>query len=308
MNDKFPGNDFCSKLCKQEAFRRLTELSAPSPPPKPVVIEPVGPPCAIKRCDKSAKEGSKYCSNECRKRAVIEGLEHACLLCKTFPKQPKKHFCGNRCQQDANARAPMVLDVPKTDPRFADVVKQFNATWQSGKAPTVERVCKVINAKATEDAFQKYRMQVEGKGNFAQLKKTPGNENRRWHGTYRHCNLGDSPNNLTTCGNTACSMCNIVRTSFDMKYNVRGAYGMGIYTSAFSSVSHGYTRGQASSTYRAMFLTRIIAGKEHIYSGKAASNLPSGCDSVAVGNNHSMLIVFRNEAVVPAWLVLYKSP
>ncbi|KAG8928949.1 hypothetical protein FRC00_001606 [Tulasnella sp. 408] len=194
--------------------------------------------------------------------AVKQGLEIACLMCTEFPKDPQwADFCGKTCSDKAEKNAPILLDVPKTDPKFADIVKQFNDTWQGSNKPTVHRICTVVNAKAVEDRFQAYRQKVEQAGNWVAQGKTAGNENRR------------------------CRLCCVIRTGFDIKYVAVGVYGLGIYTSAYSSTSHGYTRVATKVwPYRAMFLTRIVTGKDHIFtSGVIDPNAkapPAGYDSV----------------------------
>lgn len=208
----------------------------------------------------------------------------------------------------------MLLDVPATDPKFADIVKQFNDTWKGGYGtrgtalvgapppgnPTIKRVCKVVNTKAVETRYQAYRKQVEATGNFAAQGKPEGNEMRRWHGTQRVCTVGDTAANLTLCTNPACRLCCIIRVSFQTANSVSQANG--IYTSAFSGVSNGYTRAAtAGSPHKAMFLTRIVVGKRHV-----GGYLPvAGTDSTAIDNMDSELIVFKNDAILPSWLVLY---
>ncbi|KAG8918432.1 hypothetical protein FRC00_012488 [Tulasnella sp. 408] len=91
------------------------------------------------------------------------------------PKNFRMHFCSQKCGQTAENQGPMLLDVPATDPKFADIVKQFNDTWKGGygtKAtplggavppagnPTIKRVCKVVNTKAVETRYQAYRYEV----------------------------------------------------------------------------------------------------------------------------------------------------
>lgn len=56
---------------------------------------------------------------------------------------------------------------------------------------------------------------VEARGQFVSQGRSAGNENRRWHGTRRECNLGDK-GNTTFCGSSTCSLCCIVKTSFDL--------------------------------------------------------------------------------------------
>ncbi|KAG8972367.1 hypothetical protein FRC05_010078 [Tulasnella sp. 425] len=206
----------------------------PGPTPWPAYPPPpTGPPCAIPGCKAMAFNAkSKYCGQNCRKDAVTKGLEPACLFCKVYPKNFRKHFCSQKCGQTAEQQGPMLLDVPPSDPKYADIVKQFTATWTGGygaKAaaaaggPTVKRICKVINSKAVEIRYQAYR-------------------------------------------------------------------------------SNGYTRAQTvGSPYKAMFLTRIVVGKKHI-GGYAPV---AGTDSTAIDAIDSELIVFKNDAILPSWLVLY---
>lgn len=245
---------------------------------------------------------------------MTKGLEPACLFCKVNPKNFRKHFCSRDCGTKAENQAPMLLDVPATDPKFADIVKQFNDTWKGGYGtrgtalvgapppgnPTIKRVCKVVNTKAVETRYQAYRKQVEATGNFAAQGKPEGNEMRRWHGTQRVCTVGDTAANLTLCTNPACRLCCIIRVSFQTANSVCQANG--IYTSAFSGVSNGYTRAAtAGSPHKAMFLTRIVVGKRHV-----GGYLPvAGTDSTAIDNMDSELIVFKNDAILPSWLVLY---
>ncbi|KAG8950277.1 hypothetical protein FRC04_007911 [Tulasnella sp. 424] len=273
------------------------------PPP------PTGSPCAIPGCKATAFSAtSRYCGQSCRKNAVTKGLEPACLFCKIYPKDFKKHYCSQKCGQTAENQGPMLLDVPPSDPKYADIVKQFNDSWSRNNAavagvvanPTVKRICKVVNSKGVETKYQAYRKQVEAKWSFAAQGKPEGNECRRWHGTQRICTVGDTATNLALCTNAGCRLCSIIRVSFQTSSSV--CVGNGIYTSAFSGVSNGYTRVQSvGSPYKAMFLTRIVVGKRHI-GGKAPV---AGTDSTAVDNIDTELIVFTNDAILPSWLVLY---
>ena len=82
------------------------------------------------------------------------------------------------------------------------------------------------------------RDKIERKGNFVAVGRSPGNENRRWHGTQRKCNIGDK--GVTNfCTDSGCSLCCILKTSFDIRFvgrvTDRGIYGAGIYTSSTSS-------------------------------------------------------------------------
>ena len=83
-----------------------------------------------------------------------------------------------------------------------------------------------------------YSDEVEAERQFVSQGKTRGNENRRWHGTTRKCKIGDE--GVTKfCSNPSCSLCCIMKTSFDLSFFAKktnfGRFGVGIYTSATSS-------------------------------------------------------------------------
>ena len=95
-----------------------------------------------------------------------------------------------------------------------------------------------------------YSYSVEANGNFTGKGRQPGNENRRWHGTRRKCTLGDK-GCTTFCSDAQCSLCCIIKTSFDIaycgkKFGMR--FGAGVYTSSTSSgfVSRFSSRGDLS--------------------------------------------------------------
>ncbi|KAH8105119.1 hypothetical protein BXZ70DRAFT_505611 [Cristinia sonorae] len=73
-----------------------------------------------------------------------------------------------------------------------------------------------------------------------------GNTRRRWHGTIRVCNLGSDGQHSELCPATECSLCHIVRSSFQLtkageRFNF-GRFGEGIYTSATSSKANDYVK------------------------------------------------------------------
>jgi len=59
------------------------------------------------------------------------------------------------------------------------------------------------------------RTAVETRGHFVSQGRSPGNENRRWHGTRRGCHLGDR-GQTQLCSSSTCSLCCIVRTSYNL--------------------------------------------------------------------------------------------
>lgn len=180
-------------------------------------------------------------------------------------------------------------------------------------------VYKVIVTQASLDQYQRYLDSVEARGNFALIGKSRGNENRRWHGTKRKCYLGD-PGRTTFCNDMGCSLCCIIKSSFDLKYCKTatgwGRFGHGIYTSSTSSKSNDYASNVAiNSTWRALLLNKVVVGngKKLVHDDTSLTAPPPGFDSVlaevARGGsvNYDELIVYRNDAVRPSYLVMYKS-
>ena len=150
---------------------------------------------------------------------------------------------------------------------------------------------------------------MEARGNFASVGKSRGNENRRWHGTRRKCNIGDK--GITRlCADSRCSLCCIIKTSFDIKF-VRGAtgwgrFGAGIYTSSTSSKfvsipdgialdhapnivvlsfrSNDYSRNESTSKWKALLLNKVVVGKGTKLSrdDPTLTQPPLGYDSVSI--------------------------
>lgn len=114
------------------------------------------------------------------------------------------------------------------------VAKQFSDTWRhtnlAAKAPA--HIYFILVSPAEMQRYNSYKQAVEAKGNFKQRNRTPGNENRRWHGTTRKCSLGD-PGNTELCQNTTCALCSIITSSFDLAfYKTKTSWGrFGEYSS-----------------------------------------------------------------------------
>jgi hypothetical protein len=140
------------------------------------------------------------------------------------------------------------------------VAQQFKRSWRhTTQCPKVRAIYKIVPSQQNLDKYNTYRYvaalpfpridakpsyvsnsrdSVEARGHFTSVNRPPGNENRRWHGTRRKCTLGDK-GCTTFCSDLQCSLCCIVKTSFDLahfgKKTSWGRFGPGIYTSSTSS-------------------------------------------------------------------------
>jgi len=89
---------------------------------------------------------------------------------------------------------------------------------------------------------------------------------------------------------------------------------VGIYTSATSSKSDSYSYNRCTSDWKAMLLNTVVAGKEYRTTANKSTLLkpPSGYDSVLgeVGGrlNYDELVVYKNDAIRPSYLVMYDTP
>ncbi|KAF8896052.1 hypothetical protein BD779DRAFT_1667918 [Infundibulicybe gibba] len=227
----------------------------------------------------------------------------------------QSHFCSQACSDDAEKKGPMILEVPQVI-RFL-VAEQFKASWRhSGTTcPPVRRVYKILAPQASLANYNTYRDAVEVRGQFVAAGRSAGNENRRWHGTRRECNLGDK-GQTDFCTSSTCSLCCIMKTSFDLslwgKKTGWGRFGKGIYTSSTSSKSNDYSQNTSTSPLKAMLLNKVIVGRgcKLLHDNTTLTTPPPGYDSVLAERggslNYDELVVYVNDAIRPSFLVMYE--
>lgn len=229
-----------------------------------------------------------------------------------------KSILCEACHDYALNEAPVIIEVPKDHKNYKGIKTQFKQTWKhKTTCPDIKVIYKIIVPETSMDQYLQYLDGVEARGNFAAKGKSPGNENRRWHGTKRKCRLGD-PGHMGFCTETDCALCCIIKTSFDLKFFKSstgwGRFGQGIYTSATSSKSNDYSRNVGiNSELKALLLNRVVVGngKKLTSNNSSLTAPPAGFDSVLgeVGGtlNYDELVVYQNDAVRPSYLVMYKS-
>jgi len=212
-----------------------------------------------------------------------------------------------------------VIHLDRKDPKHGEIVHQFDVSWRHSQKPkpSVIHVYKVVMPKAIMDRYFAYRDGVERRGNFESLGLSTGNECRRWHGTKRGCTLGDDPKNLRLCGN--CALCGILTTSFKLSLvgssptHLFSRFGNGIYASSTSSKSDDYTENRGVlSPNKVMILTKVVVGKGYklLRDKPNLTAPPPGYNSVlgetGKSLNHDEVIVYKNDAIRPAYLVVYR--
>lgn len=271
-----------------------------------------------------------YCSKTCAQKAKAAGTSAAqpiqptnpttngCLLCGKAVKG-KGHFCSQACTSRAEKSAPGLIEVPQGHDTFKSVADQFKTSWRhQTPCPTVRKVHKVIGSPASIAKYEAYRAAVEGRGNFVAAGRSAGNENRRWHGTTRECNLGDN-GNVTLCSSQTCSLCCILRTSYNLnlfgKKTGWGRFGHGIYTSSTSSKSNDYSTNVNPSKLKAILLNKVVVGKGYkmTQDNTSLTAPPTGYDSVLAevvnggSLNYDELVCYTNDAIRPSYMVMYDA-
>ncbi|KAJ7592669.1 hypothetical protein C8J56DRAFT_1127072 [Mycena floridula] len=243
--------------------------------------------------------------------------ETSCLLCHLATKLPNSHFCSQTCIDEAEKKGPMLLEIPPGHVTFKSVADQFKASWRhSGSTcPPVRRIYKVLATPASLSAYNAYRAAVEGRGHFVASGRSAGNENRRWHGTRRECFVGDK-GQTQFCASPSCSLCCILRTSFDLsmwgKKTGWGRFGKGLYTSSTSSKSNDYSHNECKSPFKAILLNKVVVGKglKLKHDDTSLTQPPGGYDSVLAEKggslNYDELVVYTNDAIRPSYLIIYE--
>ncbi|CCL98307.1 uncharacterized protein FIBRA_00301 [Fibroporia radiculosa] len=194
------------------------------------------------------------------------------------------------------------------------VAEQFVGGWKHPTSkPTVVKIWRVCCEKAHNDKFSRYKLAVERRTNLP-----GGNSHRRWHGTARACLLGDNEQEMALCLSPSCSLCGILRSSFQVSLAGRATafqrFGRGIYASATSSKANDYVQEIGGSPYRAMLLNDVVVGngKKMFNDDLSLTQPPSGFDSV-LGEpgggslNYDETVVYRNDAIRPMFLIIYRS-
>ncbi|KAJ3739016.1 hypothetical protein DFH05DRAFT_708172 [Lentinula detonsa] len=304
---KFPGHPFCSKACAKNA----SSSSHTGGNPKGT--------CQAPGCLKPThvnKDGT--CGDYCSLSHKTLG-ETLCLMCLASAKQTNSHFCSKACADAAEMKGPMILEVPVGHVTFRDVTDQFKASWRhtGTKPPSVKRIYKIVSPQSSLASYNAYKSTVEARGQFVAAGRSAGNENRRWHGTKRECCFGDGKGFMQFCGSQTCSLCCIVRTSFDLglfgKKTGWGRFGKGIYTSSTSSKSNDYSTNECRSPLKAILLNKVVVGKgcKMTQDNVALTSPPQGYDSVLAEKggslNYDELVVYTNDAIRPSFLVMYEA-
>ncbi|KIO25036.1 hypothetical protein M407DRAFT_76192, partial [Tulasnella calospora MUT 4182] len=159
------------------------------------------------------------------------------------------------------------------------------------------------------------------------------NERLVFHGTPRHCSLGERDSCTDLCSKSLCSLCGVLRESFSVARAGTAPdrnflrFGHGIYTTNVSSKADDYTNDLPHSSNRVLVVAKVLLGRASVLHRNAKTLLvpPAGFDSVrgvvlsphnaqhaqvlgevGVDLNYDEQVLYRDDAIRPAYVIIYE--
>lgn len=228
---------------------------------------------------------------------------------------PLDEFSLDNAANSVHGRKNRLLRIDRENHRFSEIEQLFRKGWRHRKKnrPRVQLIFKVLWPESMLEPYLAYRSSVQ---QTVRAKDMRGNEQLLFHGTDRACLLAETRNNVVLCSLQKCSMCSILRTSFEVKRcgskNAFKRFGHGIYTTSCSSKADDYTSNLSNEAgLRVMLVSRVVVGKPYKRYRNAVDLIgpPLGYHSIAgeIGwdLNYDETVTYRNETIRPAYLVVY---
>ncbi|PFH48378.1 hypothetical protein AMATHDRAFT_5871 [Amanita thiersii Skay4041] len=207
------------------------------------------------------------------------------------------------------------------EPRFAELQKQFLDGWTHPKKekPEIRAIFKILSSKQSLSPYLEHRTKVSISFFVKFFSRTVGNEQLLFHGTTRCCRLGEDTSSVYLCDVPDCLLCNVIRKSYDvdrcgMKNKFR-RFGTGIYSTSCSSKADDYSQNTSpKAKLRVLLVNRVVVGRPYRLRRNAISmtEAPPGYHSV-IGEpgedlNYEETVVYSNDAIRPAYLIVYGDP
>ncbi|KAG9044296.1 hypothetical protein FS837_008388 [Tulasnella sp. UAMH 9824] len=184
---------------------------------------------------------------------------------------------------------------------YEKVVRLFDSGWkhQTKKRPRITRILAVMLPDHLNESYEAYKTRLEAKNDYH-----GANEQLVFHGTSRQCSLGEYEEyiNLLSKAGSAVRLLTFKR------------FGPGIYTSTVSSKADDYASKSTYYENKAVLVAKVALGRESIYY-KTTQDLtgpPYGYDSVrgevGIDLNYDEQVLYKDDAIRPAYVVVYEKP
>jgi len=204
------------------------------------------------------------------------------------------------------------------DPAYHCAKKLFEEGWlhPNKPLPTIRTIFKLLKTPDEMEDYHSYNSTVN-----TQVGGGIVTSGLFFHGTNRACTLGDTRVKDELCTKKECSLCAIIRHSFDIEKTGSkhsfSRFGPGIYTSACSSKADDYFKNDISPfkvQSRALLLNTVVYGNaQRLYhTDTSAGSQKSAFHSVmgvpGADLNYDETVVYNNEAIRPIYLIAYGRP
>ncbi|KAG8915088.1 hypothetical protein FRC00_008078 [Tulasnella sp. 408] len=217
----------------------------------------------------------------------------------------------SECQAQITSKNAVLIVILET------VANHFKDGWKhpEKRRPRIKRIYVVDLPDHLNESYKEYKEMLERQHGWSGV-----NEQLVFHGTSRTCSLGAGEGYIDTlCERTTCVLCCILKTSFLVsKCGTAGRtfnrFGPGIYTSSVSSKADDYTNAPRYSDDRIIIVARVALGKSSVLyrTTEYITEAPIGYDSVlgevGIHLNYNEQVLYKDEAIRPAYIVVYESP
>ncbi|KAH6913472.1 hypothetical protein BKA70DRAFT_723172 [Coprinopsis sp. MPI-PUGE-AT-0042] len=227
-------------------------------------------------------------------------------------------FSFEHLQNQGCGESKRLVPLSPSDTKYIELSKSFKKGWlhPKKKRPHIHSIFRVAMSEEVLQPFYQYRARIASAPGLAGRIENPANEQLLFHGTTRRCLLGDDPRSIRPCDLPLCSLCSVIRKSYEVK--MCGAkhrfkrFGRGIYTTSCSSKADDYTvNAEQESASRAILVNRVVVGRPNYRQKNATSYTepPFGYHSVigepGIDLNYEETVVYSNDAIRPAYIIVY---
>ncbi|KLO15231.1 ADP-ribosylation [Schizopora paradoxa] len=209
--------------------------------------------------------------------------------------------------------------VKDNSPEYKKVKSLLKSGWKHSekRKPQLRRLFRIVNNDAHYKPFAAYQKRIQTALHSDSKGATSATECLLFHGTTRACLVGEDDAISGICNLPRCSLCRIIENSFDVKFcgsqHKFKRFGKAIYTTSCTSKADDYaSNAHPSATTRVLLLSRVVLGKQFTTKLNSSHLLepPEGYHSVrgvpGVHLNYEEAVVYNNDAIRPAYLVVYQ--
>lgn len=290
--------NFCSRGCR--------DLPAGAPAPQTVLC--VKPGCGFPAYN--GVEGN-FCCKSCRRGCSCSCVDSRTLQVAALGPSPARAVDGG----GAGGPPASCQQLGPTDSEYQSVMSQLTTKWDTSRMQIPSRMTlfKITVSKIITDLFRQMCTSI-GHCTTYGCGKTPGNRQRRFHGTYLRCQFSGQ-----ACGNAGCPVCGILLNGFQIAFLGQntgngGYFGAGHYSTSSSSSAYGFAQsgqGGRSGATLAVLVCVVAVGNAEILQVTSGSQMAAqpkpGCHSRVIEKSSGVdeLMVPDGQQMLPQYLIIF---